>query len=217
MQLPFTVEQFLGVFKSYNETVFPLQIIFYFIAFFCVYLLYKPVKFSSKFISWVLTFFWLWIGIVYHIIFFSPINKPAYIFGIFFIAQGILFFHNGIIKDKLAFENQSSVFNYVGIVFIIYALIIYPVIGHVSGHQYPSSPTFGLPCPTTIFTFGILLFIREKIPAAILIIPLIWSVIGFSAALKLSITEDLGLLVAGVTGFVLLLIRSKKKITKSLY
>ena len=210
MNIPFTIEDFFNVFKTYNQSVFPIQIVFYLIAFFCVYLLFKPTKNSGEIINSELSFFWLWIGIVYHIIFFSSINKAAYFFGILFIIQGILFFYYGVVKARISYKYHNNYFNYIGIIFILYALIVYPISGYFLGHQYPSSPTFGLPCPTTIFTFGILLFINNKIPIIILIIPLLWSIIGFGAALNLSIYEDFGLLITGLLGFILLLIQRKK-------
>jgi hypothetical protein len=54
---------------------------------------------------------------------------------------------------------------------VVFALVLYPVIGYTFGHIYPSSPTFGLPCPTTIFTFGIFLWSDKRLPVAILVIP----------------------------------------------
>lgn len=210
MNIPFTIEEFLNVFKTYNQSVFPIQIVFYLIAFFCVYLLFKPTKNSGKIVNSALSFFWLWIGIVYHLIFFTSINKAAYFFGILFIIQGALFFYYGVAKAKISYKYHNNYFNYIGIIFISYALIVYPILGYFLGHQYPSSPTFGLPCPTAIFTFGVLLFINNKIPIIIIIIPLLWSIIGFGAALNLSIYEDFGLLIAGLFGFILLLIQRKK-------
>jgi len=215
MQVPFSLGDFLKVFKSYNQTIFPLQIVFYFIAFLSIYFLFTGNKNLNKIISITLSFFWLWMGIVYHIIFFSAINNAAYIFGAFFIIQGIMFAGCGLIRKKLSFGYSKNIYNYIGIVFLLYALIIYPVLGYNLGHSYPYSPTFGLPCPTTIFTFGILLFTNKKMPLHLLIIPLLWSVIGFNAALTLTIYEDTGLLIAGVTAFTLLLISNKNfKLTK---
>lgn len=210
MRLPFTTEEFLDVFKTYNESISPLQIIFYLTAFLIVFLLFKKSENSDKVINSFLSFFWLWIGIVYHIIYFSVINKAAYFFGALFILQGIIFFIYGNISDKLLFRYNKSTYNYVGIVFILYALIVYPILGHILGHQYPRSPTFGLPCPTTIFTFGVLLFIDNRISIGVLIIPVLWSIIGFGAALNLSIYEDFGLLLAGLVGFSLLVMQNKK-------
>jgi hypothetical protein len=93
---------------------------------------------------------------------------------------------------------------------ILYAMVLYPILGSLFGHVYPQSPTFGLPCPTTIFTFGLLLWTDLKVPKSVLVIPFVWSLIGFSAALSLGILEDTGLLVAGVVGLILLLLRDKK-------
>lgn len=210
MKFPFTVEEFLNVFKSYNESIFPFQFIFYLIAFFSIYLIFKQHLNNGKIISAFLSFFWFWIGIVYHLMFFTSINKAAYFFGSLFIIQGFLFGFYGIIKSAISFEFQNNYFNYIGIIFISYALIIYPILGYLLGHQYPYSSTFGLPCPTTIFTFGILLFVNKKIPVLVLIIPLLWSVIGFGAALNLSIYEDYGILAAGIVGFVLLVVSNKR-------
>jgi hypothetical protein len=210
MQLPFTVEQFLSVFKTYNESIFPLQIVFYLIAFSSVYLLFKPIKNNGKIVSAILSFFWLWIGVIYHLMFFTEINKAAYLFGILFIIQGLLFLLNGVIKDNITYEYRNTVFNNFGIIFIAYGLIVYPILGHLLGHRYPYSPTFGLPCPTAIFTFGVLLFINKKISVLIIIIPLLWSLIGFSAAYNLTIYEDYGLLIAGVLGFIFLTVSNKK-------
>ena len=210
MQLPFSTEEFFNVFKTYNEAVFPLQIIFYLVAFYCIYLLFKSNKNNSKIIAGALSFFWLWIGIIYHIIYFSSINKAAYFFGILNIIQGGLFFIYGVVFNKLSLGFQKNAFNYIGLLLIFYALIIYPILGYFLGHKYPYSPTFGLPCPTTIFTFGILLFVNKKISLWLLIIPLVWSIIGFGAALKLSVYEDIGLIISGILGFSLLIFANKK-------
>jgi hypothetical protein len=210
MQFPFSTEDFFNVFKIYNETVFPLQIIFYLVAGYCIYLLFRSINIRNRIIAGILSFFWLWIGIIYHIIFFSSINKAAYFFGVLFIIQAVLFYISGVLSNKLSFGFQKNVFNYVGLLLLFYALIIYPLLGYFLGHKYPYSPTFGLPCPTTIFTFGVLLFVNKKISVWLLIIPLLWSIIGFGAALKLSVYEDTGLIISGVFGFVLLLIANKR-------
>ena len=210
MQLPFSLGDFLNIFKEYNETVFPLQIVFYFVAFLCIYLIFTKYKYVNKIISITLSFFWLWIGVVYHLIFFSTINPAAYIFGALFIIQALLFMIWGVFKKNLSFEYKKTTNNVLGVIFLLYALIIYPLLGYQLGHVYPYSPTFGLPCPTTIFTFGLLLFSNKRVPFLLLIIPLIWSVIGFSAAINLAIYEDTGLIVAGITAVALLLINNRK-------
>jgi len=79
---------------------------------------------------------------------------------------------------------------------VAYALVIYPLIGYAIGHRYPAAPTFGLPCPTTIFTLGILLCGTSTGVRKLAVIPLVWAVIGSQAAFSLGIWEDLGLTAA---------------------
>jgi hypothetical protein len=87
---------------------------------------------------------------------------------------------------------------------VFYALIGYPALGWAFGHRYPAAPTFGVPCPTTIFTLGLLLWGLERLPWRVVVVPLLWAGVGTSAAATLGITEDFGLPLAGIVtvGFV---------------
>ncbi len=209
MSLPFTIDQFLGIFEKYNLAVWPMQIFLVLIAVLALFLSFKKIDYTNRIISAVLGFLWLWIGIVYHLAYFTAINKAAYLFGILFMIQGLIFLVTGCIKPKLSFKFRSGPYGFIGSLFILYALIIYPGLGYFFGHVYPKNPTFGLPCPTTIFTFGLLLWTDRRVPKYVLVIPLIWSVIGFGAAVSLGVKEDFGLLIAGILGFVLIFIRDR--------
>lgn len=201
MELPFTTDQFLEVFKTYNTTIWPTQIVAYLLGIMAIYLSFRKSSGSNKTISLILASFWLWMGAVYHLTFFSPINTAAYGFGIIFIIQGLLFLGMGAWKDRMKFRLKWDGYGITGAILILYAMLIYPIIGAQLGHGYPYAPMFGVaPCPATIFTFGMLLWTTNKIPWWILLIPALWSVIGFTAAIKLGILEDTGLLVAGILG-----------------
>ena len=210
MKTPFTLEQFFGVFSNYNQAVYPMQIIFYLISIIAIYLTLKPTSKSDKIISAILAFLWLWMGIVYHLIFFTSINKAAYLFGVAFMAQGILFLIFGVFQDKLAFKFHSGIHGGLGIVLILFALVVYPCLGYVLGHKYPLSPTFGLPCPTTIFTFGLLFLTHKTFPFVLLVIPFIWSVVGLSAAFNFGMAEDISLIISGLLTLSVLFFRNKK-------
>jgi len=211
MQLPFTFDQFLAVFEKYNLAIYPMQIVAYILGISAMVLSCLKLRGSARIINAVLSFFWLWMGAVYHLVYFSPINRAAYVFGVIFIVQGFLFLWYGVAKSRLTFQLEPNAFSVIGAVLIVYALVIYPVIGGVLGHGYPNSPGFGVaPCPTTIFTFGLLLWTTRKIPVPILIIPFLWSLVGFSAALSLGIREDFGLPVAGILGIILIPIHNKR-------
>lgn len=205
--IPFTADQFLSVFENYNNAVWPAQPILSVLALAAVYLAFKPRILSSKSAAAIIAAFWIWMGLVYHFWFFTSINRAALIFALFFVIQGILFLTAGVWKDLLRFQFRPDCFGFTGGTFLLFALLIYPVLGYWFGHRYPASPTFGLPCPTTIFTFGLLLWTDRRVPLYLLPIPLAWSFIGISAAISLEITEDFALLATGVIGSVLITLR----------
>ena len=210
MKLPFNIEQFLGVFEKYNHAIYPLQVLFYALAVVVVFLAFKAGANRNKIIAAILSFYWLWMGLVYQVLFFSSINKLAYAFGAFFMIQSALFFYMGVLRNRLSFSLKKNLQGFLGILLVLYALILYPWISHALGHRYPASPGLGLPCPTTIFTFGLLLWSDKKLKPGILIIPLSWSVVGLSAALNLGMTEDYGLIVAGILSSVFILFQNWK-------
>ena len=209
MNFPFTTEQFLDVFKAYNLAVWPAQIFLVVLALAAIFLAVYKTKFSDKVITLTLTFYWLWIGIVYHLIFFTKINKAAYGFAVLFVIQAILFFYFGMIKRSLHFKYFNNVKGLLAIVLFLYSLIFYPLLGYSFGNIYPQTPTFGLPCPTTIFTFGLLLLLEGKVYKVLFIIPVLWAVIGFTAALKLGILQDIGLLVSALLTLTVVMIERK--------
>lgn len=210
MDIPFTTEQFLDLFRDYNQTLFPLQLVAYLLGLLSVYFLWRPSPAGSRFISAVLALYWLGMGAGYQIQWFSSINRAAYLFGFVFIIQGVWFFYTGLLNGRLRFSGPGHPHSPIGWVFILFALFLYPLLNILMGHRYPAMPVFGLaPCPTTIFTFGVLLLAHSRIPVYGLVIPLLWSLIGVSAAIHLGMWEDIGLVIAGITGTILL-IRSNR-------
>ena len=199
-KIPFTTEQFLRVFEKYNQAIYPFQFALILVAIISVFLAASRKPFANKLISYLLGFLWLWMGIVYHLIFFTAISPPAYLFGTLFIIQGLLFLYEGVVRNRLSFRASQNFYGIFGTIFIAYALVIYPLIGYALGRTFTASPTFGAPCPTAIFTFGLLIWTDKRFPLSLLIIPVLWSLVGTSAALSFGIKEDFGLLVAGMIG-----------------
>jgi hypothetical protein len=198
--IPFTIEQFFQVFEKYNQAIYPIQFALILVAIVVIFLAASRKQSRSKIISGLLGLLWLWTGIVYHLIFFTTISPPAYLFGTLFILQGLLFLYEGVARSRLSFSVSQRFDGILGAVFIAYALVIYPIIGYGLGRIFPASPTFGAPCPTTIFTFGLLLWMDREIPWSLLIVPALWSIVGTSAALSFGVKEDFGLLVAATMG-----------------
>jgi hypothetical protein len=214
MTLPFTVEQFMGVFAEYNNAIWPVQILLNLLGIGAVVLVLWR-RGSSRLVSAILASLWAWSGAVYHLTFFATINPAAAAFGALFLLQALVFVVYGTILGKQNFQFQSNLRGWTGALIMAYGMLVYPILGHMLGHQFPFSPTFGVPCPTTIFTFGLLLWTVGRIKWYVIILPFLWSLIGFTAAFKLGIAEDMGLLVAGVVGTGMILAENRQKTVNS--
>lgn len=207
----FPAEQFMEVLEKYNLAIWPMHVVAYILGIAILFLVVKKTKYSSRISAAILSFLWLWIGIVFFLFYFGPVFTPSYFFGGLFIIQGILFLA-GVIKPRLSFGSELSLYPVVGILFIAYAMVGYPLLGPFLGHGYPHSAPFGLtPCPTDIFTFGLFLLSNKKMPKSFLIIPLLWAIFGGFPAVFAGMLEDIGLIVAGIFGTAIILYRDWKK------
>lgn len=204
MQLPFTAEQFFDVFRAYNTTVWPAQILLLALAVAAIALVFVPRRWSGAAISAILACLWAWIGFIYHLAFFAPINRLAYAFAALSAAGAVVFVWQGVIRRRLEFSWTVNTRTMVGLVLVVFALVVYPAWSTLSGHGYPALPTFGLPCPTTLFTLGLFAFVTSPYPRSPLVVPVLWCFVGAQAAFLLGVQADLGLAAAGIFGMVLL-------------
>jgi hypothetical protein len=97
----------------------------------------------------------------------------------------------------MAFGTATGRARGLGIGLALYALV-YPALNVLADHTYPASPTFGVPCPTGIFTVGLLLTTANRPPIPVVVAPVLWAVIGGSAALVLGVATDYVLLACSV-------------------
>jgi hypothetical protein len=208
MQLPFTSDQFYGVFREYNETIWPAQFLLVALALVAVGLALRPRRWSGIAVSAILAFYWAWIAVAYHLAFFTVINPAAYVFAAVSAAGATVLLWQGVFRRRLQFRWTGGPRSYGGAALIVFALVIYPAWLFYSGHTYPATATFGLPCPTTIFTIGLLAFAVPSNPRGPLVVPVLWCFNGAQAAVLLDVAPDLGLVVAAVVG-IGLMVRSK--------
>ena len=204
----FTIDDLLLIFQRFNLAVWPLQIIAYVLGFVAVFFAVKQTRYSMKIVLAILSFCWLWAGIVFCLLYWATSYPSAYGFGVLCIIQGSLFLMS-MFKSNLSDCPRTNLHLIMGVLFIVYAMAGYPIIGYLVGHVYPKSVPFGLaPCPTAVFTFGLFLLIRKKFPGYYLIVPFIVSIASLLAVYK-GVYEDIGLFLAGVIGTYLLVKRYK--------
>jgi hypothetical protein len=195
---PFTLEQFLGVFVAYNAAIWPLQIVAYALGLIAIAAVWARRPAASRLVSSVLALMWVLNGIGYHFLYFSTINPAATLFAGLFILQAILFATGAMAANGMRFDIGRNLRSFSGVAVIAYAMLIYPLLGILAGHGLLAGPMFGVaPCPTTIFTIGMLMLARGPWVIWLSIIPLLWSLVGLAAAVQLGIPEDFGLPIAG--------------------
>ncbi|MDP2124927.1 MAG: DUF6064 family protein [Parvibaculum sp.] len=198
--LPFSREEFFGVFAVYNPAIFPAQVLAYLLGLLVVVILLRRTdRRGAVIVGLVLSLMWIWTGIAYHWLYFAAINPLAQVFAVLFVAHGLLIAASGIGGHGLNFGVRGGIRGFAGWTFIVYAAVIYPAIGFAAGHAYPAMPIFGVtPCPVTIFTLGVLI-LASPAPRYLFVIPVLWSLIGGSAALLLDVPQDWFLLLSGIT------------------
>jgi hypothetical protein len=207
MHLPFTADQFFDVFRRYNETVWPAQIALNVVALIAAGAAYRAS--ARRSVTWarsaivLLSALWLWTGIVYFKLFFATITPAGQVFGSFFIAEAVvLLLCAWEMGPQLEPPSRASCA--VSAFILVYALLLYPIAGIAAGQQYPALPTFGAPCPLTIFTFGVLAIFPSSISRVAIAVPVLWVLISSYAAFGFSVYEDFGLLAAAIAAIVVM-------------
>jgi hypothetical protein len=199
-RIPFSADEFFGVFVAYNGAIWPAQLVLLAAAIAAIGLALSGRRSVRRWVAGFLAFLWGWTGGAYHLAHFAAINPAASAFGAFFILQGLLFLWWGVIRGRLDFERSGGTRDLAAGAMLVYALMVYPLLGAAAGHAFLASPTFGAPCPAVIYTFGLLLLTRS-VPPWLLVIPGLWAIVGSSAVFAFGVYQDLGLMISAGIAF----------------
>lgn len=209
MELPFTSDQFFSVFAQYNETFWLVVVALWFATIAALILVWRAPERWSPMLSLFLGGLWLWNSAAYHALLFTRINPAAWIFSAMFAIQAALFLRSSQQRRPVYFSSSGARHG-IGWALAAYSLV-YPFLTMALGHDYPATPTFGVPCPTTILTVGVLLTARDGVPLRLSLVPILWGFIGGSAAVLLNVQSDYVLLAAGVLLSVAVARRSRER------
>lgn len=190
--MPFTQEQFFQVFREYNDAIFPMQAFLYLLAIAAI----AAALLRKRGVATMVALLWVWCGVEYHWRHFARVNDAAFIFGLLFLIGAVM-----LLKPSNLFRSPDvpPLRASIGLAIVSYALLAYPVVGYFIRHIYPAIPTFGTPCPLTIFTIGLILMTTRPLPLGAIAVPLLWSCIATTAIFKFRMLEDLGLPIAAAT------------------
>ncbi|NJO32483.1 MAG: hypothetical protein HC869_04485 [Rhodospirillales bacterium] len=157
---------------------------------------------QARIITGILAAMWTINGIGYHWMFFTEVNHAAWLFGAVFLVQAGALASSTYFYPALRFGIGKDAASILGSILIGFATVGYPIWGRLAGHVYPAYPAFGVaPCPTTIFTIGILLLGTWSAARWLLIVPALWAGVGGSAAVVLNVPQDYGLIAALLVAF----------------
>ena len=196
MQLPFTKEQFFDLLAAYNVELWPALLALWIGSVLVSVLLLSSRRPPDRWISALLAAHWAWSAMAYHVGFFIRINQAAWGFAALFLLQAGVFFWAGVVHRRLLFAPWRNAWAPVAWGLVAYSLV-YPAINAAQHLSVARIPTFGLPCPTMIFTAGMLMLATPR-SGRLAIIPVVWSVIGGSAAFLLGVYADYALPLAGI-------------------
>jgi hypothetical protein len=195
MELPFSPDQFLDVFAAYNRALWPAAVALWLATLGGVVQLARG-RARGAALGALLALHWAWSGLAYHALYFSAVNPAAPAFAALFAGQAGAFAWASVARPGLTFAWGHSPRHLLAAALLAGALA-YPGLALLIVHAWPRVPTFGVPCPTTLFTAGCLLAAVPPVPRWLLVIPALWSLVGGSAAFLLGITPDLMLFAAG--------------------
>jgi hypothetical protein len=196
MQLPFTREQFFDLFAAYNEALWPAVVALWAASAVIVALRLSARRSHDRWVSALLVGHWAWSAVAYHVAFFTRINPAAWLFAALFLSQAVLLFRVGVVQRRLSFAPWDNAWAPLAWGLIAYSLA-YPAINATDHRSLWRIPTFGLPCPTTILTAGVLMLATPQ-SWSLSTVPVIWSAIGGSAAFLLGVRADVALPIAGL-------------------
>ncbi|MGC9334984.1 MAG: DUF6064 family protein [Anaerolineae bacterium] len=206
----FTLQEFLDMIASYNDTYWPLPVVGYALGILAVILAMAKTAGASRVASAVLVIFWLWVGIVFNGLVFTELSSTSIVFAVLFVIQGILLAATGVLRTALSYRPKADVYGIVGGLALLYGLAGYPAIEHLLGRGYPQTLVLGLvPCPTVVFTLGLFLWSARPLPKALLAIPVLYALAGGLLAASQGIVEDIGMISFGLVAAVMILVRDR--------
>jgi hypothetical protein len=193
------------VFGHGNAAIWPMQLVWYASAAAMVGLAFWPRRLASQLICLLAAANFVWVGFVYFGVIDSSMGvldgviNLAWLWAAIFILEAILFVVAGIVRRDLVFAPRWNLSSVLGALFMLYALVAYPIIEMLGGQPLSASPLFGFaPCVTVFFTFGLLLWAQPPAPKYLLLFPLAWALEAAPGNIAMGHVADFPLILVGV-------------------
>lgn len=197
MEPPFPAEAFFEFLSRYNAATWPAPIGAQTMGLVAITALATGSRNGDRLVLLILALFWGWDAVAYHWMYFAPLSPAAYAFGALFLLQAALFLVCALRPEPPRFAIAADARSLIAALLLIYAFSFNGGLARLLGHGGMDGPLFGVaPCPTTIFTLGLLCLMVGQDALRLAIVPGIWALIGLLAVPFFGAYEDLGLLIA---------------------
>jgi hypothetical protein len=200
--LPFDAGSLFGAFAYYHMAFWPLPWLA--LASSAATLLLAARGFARAALL-LLAAGWIWVGAAWHIATFAGLNFAAPIYGALFILQGVLLAWAATSgQTSLRFRRRPR--DWAGLGLAVTALAGYPLLDLLSGVAWPAVRLPGSdPCPTALFTLGVLLLAEGRSAAGLMMLPALWTLAAGATGWVIGIGHDQILPLGAVTALVLAL------------
>jgi len=209
--MPYTLSnnEFFSLIVPYNQSMYPLQFLLLILGLLAVVLMHLRQRKKTTYTAIILGILWVYSGIFYFFMYLPEYSQMSYFYGSLFMLQGIFFFYEAFFRNKLFFEFEKSAKDITAYIIILTGLLIYPILGIAAGYHMQEIMSLGLPGPTTIFTLGFLLLGTKRNPLYLVLIPSLWSLVGFTISLSAGVYLDSLTLISAIITVSWLLTRKK--------
>lgn len=207
--LLFAPKTYYRLFALYNRDVWPLHLLTLFAGIVILILaLRRGETWPGRVIAATLAIIWLWVGWAFHLERFATINWAATWFAVGFAIEALLLIWMGVIRNHLQTGFVRHPTQWLGLGLFVIALFIEPLLGPLFGRPWIQIELFGIaPDPTVVATLGIIVCLGQRVPASLLIAPVLWCVISGATLWTMRAPDALVLPIAGFLALALALWR----------
>lgn len=177
--LLFAPRTYYRLFELYNLELWPLQLLALALGLAVLVLARRGGERAGRASAVILVLCWLWVAWGFHWQRYASINLAAGYFALAFVAQAALLLWSGVLRGRLAPPATSRLQQRAGLVLLLFALLIFPLIGPLLGRSWTQAEVFGMaPDPTALATLGVLLLVGGRPAWGLWPIPVAWCLLS---------------------------------------
>jgi hypothetical protein len=177
--LPFSARTYYRLFELYNTAIWPVQILTILLGLAILVLLRRLGPAQGRVISAILAACWLWVAWAFLLTRFATINWAALYFAAAFAAEALLLVLIGVAGGSICLPSDGRWVTRAGIGVFLFALVIQPLIGPLSGRLWSQMEIFGVaPDPTVVATLGLLIPSPHWSKWLLLAVPIMWCLVS---------------------------------------